>query len=342
MSDRLDGPGATGRKGISCLAAFGLLFFSASACLSPYRNSCPPASAEDRLLCQNPFAQGQGDEYGAASRYVRRIEELLKNSQSVLENSDYFEFQNSLHTLKQSVANELSRGADGSAIAQPLQSLELQINGRLQDILQQRENKRGQLETSLLRIEVQLLRRRPDLIAEDYKSFSARLDNLKAKAQQSGSLPDESRDRLVREAQELEMELTIAPHRGGLVFHEDETKTKSVEGQAKSAKDPADPTEKESSNAPVEMNVTRLPRRPPLAIPKLIEQIENMLIEFHEKHQIGSFDMDSFTSRLLAQKRNLHVMLSKTGRLSLRQESVLREDLEQLQSDLLDQVAGKN
>lgn len=78
----------------------------------------------------------------------------------------------------------------------------------------------------------------------------------------------------------------------------------------------------------------------PTPILALMKQTENELLQSHETDRIGSFDMDSFTGRLLDIKRNYSVMTSSSQCLSQRQENELRKELGQLRHDLVLRRSG--
>jgi hypothetical protein len=299
--------------------------------------------------------------FGAASSLIHRIEDLLSNSQKSLSNSDYFDFQSRLYTLKHSASLELSRGADASTVIGPLQSLENEIQGRTKEFNQMASTKRTQLEASLTRLEALLKSKSEELSQQDWSLFFNKLADLRSRANQNTFAADEILEGMYVESRELESKIMdkvmFAPHRGSLTFTRDDDKSKS-ENKSNAAnsslnsgngnagasnvnsRNVKDGEPNNSLNKPT-AQTARTPKKPPVPIPKLMEHIENQLIDFHEKHQIGSFDMDSFTERLLAQKRNLHVMMSKTGRISARQEIVIRQELEQLEEDLTSRVSGK-
>jgi len=316
----------------------------------------PFASASPQLWQSNSSSGSQN--FGAASSLIRRIEDLLSNSQKSLSNSDYFDFQSRLYSLKHSASLELSRGADASTVIQPLQSLENEIQGRTKEFNQMASANRTQLESSLTRLETLLKSKSEELSQQDWSVFFNKLADLRTRATQNAFASDEVLDRMYVESRELESKIMdkvmFAPHRGSLTFtreddsakSKDEGKSSSGSASGSSASGNSGGNSGRNAEATNALNkptpqAVRTAKKPQVPIPKLMEHIENQLIDFHEKHQIGSFDMDSFTERLLAQKRNLHVMMSKTGRISARQEAVLRQDLEQLEEDLTSRVSGK-
>ncbi len=69
-------------------------------------------------------------------------------------------------------------------------------------------------------------------------------------------------------------------------------------------------------------------------VDKIMYSIEDRLINLHDHQTIGSFDIDSFTQRLLQIKRNYAAMTEKRSGLSPRQEIVLRTELAGLQKDI--------
>jgi hypothetical protein len=273
--------------------------------------------------------------FGVVSAIIHRIEDLLSNAQRTLNNNDFFDFQNRLYNLKQAASLEITRGADGSAFTQPLQSLEAEINSKLHDNGQANTSRKTQLELSIVRLESLLKSKSDDLTQEDWSAFLNKLTDLKARCVQNSKIMDK---------------VIFSPHKGSLTFTRDDESIEKArndsrpqQGSGSVTAPAADSGNTSNTSAKLEKTtaVIRAPKKPPVPIPKLMERIENELIDFHEKHQIGSFDMDSFTERLLAQKRNLHVMMSKTGRISARQEAVIRQELEQLQDDLTERVSGK-
>jgi hypothetical protein len=78
-----------------------------------------------------------------------------------------------------------------------------------------------------------------------------------------------------------------------------------------------------------------VPRSSPLpSVLALMTKMEDQLLNFHEGGRIGSFDMDAFTNRLLEIKRNYTTMKSSKPALSRQQETLIRNDLENLRCQL--------
>jgi hypothetical protein len=305
-----------------------------------YRGDDNPFSPE----ALPPAGAGPKDykDYGAAGGLIGRIEALLSNSQHTLKENDCREFQGQFETLKQSVTNELSRGASGQAIVQPLQSLESQIHQRLHDAVDLQESMARQFEVCFFRVETLLKLRGKELSPDNAQNFQTKLADLKMQSAQA-SLSLEAFEKLTRAAADLELQLRDmvmrTPYKGSLVYTRGDDNGAGKLPDRPPLEVQGTDRDRQSSRPPLRnANVVQVPRKLSISIPVLIQQIENRLIDFHDRHQIGSFDMDSFTERLLAQKVNLHVMMSKTGRISARQEVIVRSELEQLFTDLMERV----
>ncbi len=308
-----------------------------------------------------------GQDYGPVSAVFQRIEESLSNAQQNLNPSEYYEFQARLYSLKQSASLELSRGADASAILQPASSLEHEVTNRIKETSQHNLGKKSLIDSAINHLETQLKNRSAELNSDEKKEFSDLIDALKKRVSEA-SLDDASIvSSILQETHEIESRLLDhlmfpSRYRKSRVSSENEDSAeknpansntnKKAEGKTGDKDDP------EKANAAARKNASdknleaagenpkpsyvREKPKPLLPLNKVIENIEEELMDFHDKRQIGSFDMDSFTNRLLSQKRNLHVMMSKTGRISARQENLIRQELEDLHQAIVDRVTGKD
>lgn len=292
-------------------------------------------------LWQNSTASSSTN-YGAVSSIIERIEAALNNAQHVLSNPDYYDFQSRLYTLKQNASLELSRGADASSFVQPAQSLETEIRNKIAESAQSSGSKKTHLESSLTRLELLIGLKTDQLGAEDANMFSDKLSELKTRFRNLATSDEIGIEKLNDEIRELEAKIMdramFGRKQNKLIYSREEEKSP----EQTSSKAPAVTPAPVQTPAPaVQGQTIRAAKKPLVPIPKLIEQIENELIAYHEKHQIGSFDMDSYTEKLLVLKKNLHVMMSKTGRVSARQEAHIREEIERLHNDITDRVIGK-
>lgn len=290
---------------------------------------------------QNGSANNQN--YGVVTSTIERIESTLNNAQKTLSDSDYYEFQNKLYTLKQNASLELSRGSDASSQVSPAQSLESDLSNRIRESSQQTGGKKSTLENLAIRLEATLNSKAERLSADDLDILRRELADFKARSALPAAYSDELQfNKLIREGNELELAIrnksmfTIG--HGHLTF----TKDENVDSKNKLEVKKEEPLPSTSPPGQKPGTQIREPKKPPVPIHKLIDIIENELMEFHDKRQLGSFDIDSFSEKLLGIKRNLQVMMGKTGRLSFRQESVVREELETLRQEISDRVLGKN
>ena len=286
-------------------------------------------------------APEEGPEYGAVRDQIRHIEDLLRNTRQTLCETDHTSFQSRLSGIKQCLFN----GATPRAMVQPLQSQEGSINEQLAETARQHESKKSQLDDWFTRLDRLLDIHSRELSSEDAGTFSDKLKDLRSQSRQDTAFSDETIDRLTRSAHDLAFQIEdkflFPAQKGSLTFTRNEPANKKEAEDSPFAGSGID-TQSQSENTAKNTHLPIIPTLPPLPIPKLIGIIENELMDFHEKRQIGSFDIDSFTQRLLAQKRNFQVMLSKTGTISSWQESLLRQELEQIREDLTNQVTGKN
>lgn len=339
---------------LSSLLLFSWLLSISGVSATPQNNSS--LDYYRRALWQNiagvSAAQTASQNYGAVSSIFQRMDDALNSAQRSLNNTDYYDFQSRLYSLKQSAQLELSRGADASVLMQPAQSLELEISSRIRESGQQSGNKKAQMEMALERLDSAFRNKKDELSEDERNHFQDMINALFSRSQQSIVATDDGlQEKLKQEASELESTLMdrilFGPKaRNGIKYTRTESpfdKQKAETTPLTEIKTPSSSSQREQNSESARPNTApKAPKKPPVPIPKMIEQIENSLIDFHEKHQIGSFDMDSFTEKLLAEKRNLHVMMSKTGRISARQEALVRQELEKLSEDINNRVLGKD
>ncbi len=298
----------------------------------------------------NANTSAASQNYGAVSSLIKKMEDMLDNAKT-LSYSDINDYHSRLNALKQSALLELSRGADASAIMQPAQSLEQEIGQRIIDSSQSNGSRKFQIEQLVGRVETLFRNKYDDLNTVDQNRFQLILSDLRSRTSQLSAGTDEaSYERLNQDARDFESRIMdkvmFGARKNSLKYTPDQgnQESKKVEEKQSSESSSSATQTNSKTGAPVGTNskTTHAPKKPPLPLGKIFEQIENDLLNFHEKHQLGSFDMDSFTDKLLAEKKNLHVMMSKTGRISARQEALVRQDLEQLHSEIILRVTGKD
>lgn len=309
----------------------------------------PPDYIRQQLYWQQQQQQHNvaslSQNYGVVTGTIERLENAINSAQKNLSDSDYYELQNRLYKLKQDASLELSRGADASSQVGPAQSLESEIANRIRESSAQYGNKKSMLENLSVRVEAVLNTKSERLAPEVLDSYRSQLADFKSRCAAALASSDEAQiNKLMGEGNELESSIRsramFGMGRGHLTFtREEEPKAKSEDKKDESSASHITETKSTSATASAPI---KGPKKPPVPIHKLIEQIENELMEFHDKHQLGSFDIDSFSEKLLGIKRNVQVMMGKTGRLSLRQEAVIREELESLHQEITDRVLGKN
>ncbi len=76
----------------------------------------------------------------------------------------------------------------------------------------------------------------------------------------------------------------------------------------------------------------------PVPVVKLMYSIEERLIWLHDHDEIGSFDIDEFTKRLLEIKKNYATMIEKTSSLSPNQDYALRVELAGLAKEIRSRI----
>lgn len=306
----------------------------------------------------NQSQASSSNNYGTISSSVQRIEDALNNANQTLSQSECYDFQSRLHSLKQSALLELSRGADASVLSNPIHSLETELLSRIRENSQHSGARKSQLELSIGHLESTFRSRQDELSVDDQARFRERVNELKKQSQESPANTDELFcERLGREARDLESKIMDKVMFGAARYSLHVTKDEKLvgvekpsggEGHSGTEAGPRKLIERRSSEPEVQpgQSVSNVAPhkivKPYVPIPKLIERIEADLMDFHDKNQIGTFDMDSFSERLLAQKRNLKVMMSRNGRVSLRQEAVLRDNLENLHEELINRVTGRD
>lgn len=301
----------------------------------------------------------QNNDYGAVTGQLQKIDDALQ-SQTTLSNTEYLSFRERWRSLCKSASYELSRGADASAMINPVESLDQELANRIREASQQNGSRKSRLEQELSRVELVYANRKRELKVEDSDHFSEMLASLRNRVEQKlSNLDDQTAEKFMREAHDIEAEIidnilfkknrhSNSSEQETSLFPKKEERSistpmsNSTDRTTNGASEKAS-TSKDGSEQSIKPTSMKRPvKKALMPIPKIIERIENELMDYHDKKQIGSFDMDSFTDRLLKAKRNLHVMLSKTGRISARQEYVIRGDLEQLREDITNRVIGKD
>lgn len=294
--------------------------------------------------------------YGIASGTLQRIDDLLNSAGNNLSKPEYYDFQSRLYSLRQSALLELSRGEDASNVNQAALKLESEIQSNLKGL-----GKRAQLETAIKSLDADFKSKESSLNIDDKIEIAGRIEAIREETNREFlALGDNQIDSILARIRQIHLDLvdkvlfksrkntSISTDRnfGDRVHLRDDlnrTDSRIKRPETSNTKNretsPSSERIEHTEFAPA-VHHPKKPAPPPVI--KVIEKIENDLLEYHEKNQIGSFDMDSFTSRLLAQKKNLHVMMSKTGRISLRQETLIRAELEKLQEDISNRVLGKD
>ncbi len=303
--------------------------------------------------------------YGIASGTLQRIDDLLNSAGHNLSKPEYYDFQSRLYSLRQSALLELSRGEDASTVNQAALKLESEIQSNLKGL-----GKRAQLETAVNSLNADFKNKESSLNFDDKIEIAGRIEAIKEETNKEFlALGDNQIDSILARIRQVHLDMvdrvlfknrkntSISTDRdfGDKVhLRDDLSKTdnrirRPESGNTKSRELGSSSEKEHGGLKKPEFEHTKFapavhhPKKPaPTPVIKVMEKIENDLLEYHEKNQIGSFDMDSFTSRLLAQKKNLHVMMSKTGRISLRQETLIRAELEKLQEDISNRVLGKD
>lgn len=335
-------------KNLNKLTAIVAMAYSQALALS----AIPVQASPQYVIAESSSSQ----DCGVVTATLQRIEDQLF-SQKTLSPTDYSDLRNRLMGWKKTASLDVSKGSDASSYVQPIQSFEQEVSNRIKEAGLQSGSRKAQTELELTRLEEQYNRRKGEMHPDDAGKFDLFIGALRIRIEAKlANLDDQTADKFIQEARDIESKMMDSimfkkksPATNSSLFENNTVAKKEASAPApmKDANSAggreAKGKEEEEDNAKGKPgHLPRPVKKPLVPIPKIIERIENELIDYHDKKQIGSFDMDSFTERLLRAKRNLHVMLSKTGRISARQEFVIRADLEQLREDITNRIIGKD
>ncbi len=73
-------------------------------------------------------------------------------------------------------------------------------------------------------------------------------------------------------------------------------------------------------------------------VPSLMNSTEDRLLRLHDHNEIGTFDIDEFSQRLLQIKRNYATMIEKKSRLSPSQDTEIRAELSGLNKEICSRI----
>ena len=297
-------------------------------------------------------AASAAQSYGEISDTVQKIEDMLNNGAQNLSETEYQDYRSRLERLKADARIDISGGANASALYSPAKSLHEDLALRLRENANHASSDKKQIEAEISKIETLFKERSENLSTEEQAGLRNSIEELKTRV--SGKLQIEGgAASLMHDAHQLHMEIVSKSWTKLGSRNKDTRKDASLgfgrdsERQMLNSEPPTPEVHRgriEESAAslmptvPVVAPHTVLPRKPLISIPKQMQLVETELIEAHERGRLGTFDMDLFTSKLLAIKKNWNVMIQKAGVLSRRQEGILRQELEHLHQNISDRL----
>lgn len=301
--------------------------------------------------------KGAYGHFGGFSGQFERIDKAFGAHGRSLNEFDYYELSGRIHGLKQQVSSAVARGDDPGYLESNVQALEDDLASRVQDCKSEAERAKMQVLDAVAKLEAQLDRSVPSLSGIDRRYFESQVQSLR-EAAESQTLEERSGSlnfQLVWQASQLSSAIASRAEepvllRGCLQQSEDQRQSGTTPGEAKAMTPPGAPGGERQAPEPALAFPRNLrggaviPYRKPAAPPPLpvaFEKVENLLMNLHECGRLGSFDMDSFTGRMLRLKLSQEKMIEKTGQLSRRQEALIRGELALIAGDVADQ-AGSN
>ncbi|MBX9569987.1 MAG: hypothetical protein K2X77_13900 [Candidatus Obscuribacterales bacterium] len=284
--------------------------------------------------------------YGQISDTIQKIEDSLNNGSHNLSDTEYQDFVSRVERLKVDAKIDISGGADASSLIGPANSLYGDLALRLGDNANLAALAKRQIDSEIAKLETLLGDRSANLSTEQHRALKQSISELTNRA--NGKLPyDGGAAALLHDVHQLYMEILskswtkLGSSKENKELPLGSDSTKNADTAAAPAKEiHRGHVEESAPLPPVTTPKIPLPRKPMISIPKQMELVENELITLHEKGQLGTFDMDLFTSKLLAIKKNWNVMIQKSGVLSHRQESTLRQELQHLNQSISDRING--
>ncbi len=328
------------------------------------------SDGSDCLAANNSRPTPQASQgYGEISDTIQKIEDTLSNGAHNLSDTEYQDYQSRLERLKTDAKIDISGGGDASSIIAPAASLHNDLSSRLRDNSSLIASEKKQIERELVKVDELLSERSSNLTGDQHSELKQVIADLKTRA--SGKLTaDGAVAALLHDVHQVYMEIIskswvkLGSSKKGL----GDSNEGNSSGAASTASDSGTAASKNEATASPQANPSSevhrghveestqvvpttapnaaaapkrtLPRKPMISIPKQMELVENELITLHDRGRLGTFDMDLFTSKLLAIKKNWNVMVQKTGALSFRQESTLRLELEHLNQSISDRING--
>lgn len=306
--------------------------------------------------------------YGEISDTIQKIEDTLSNGAHNLSDTEYQDYQSRLERLKTDARIDISGGGDASSIIAPAASLHNDLSSRLRENASLIASEKKQIERELVKVDELLSERSSNLTGDQHSELKQVIADLKTRAG-AKLTADGAVAALLHDVHQVYMEIIskswvkLGSSKKGLSDSNESTSSIAATAashsgtsatNASAASPQANPGSEvhrghveESTHfvpniAPNAAAVPQrtLPRKPMISIPKQMELVENELITLHDRGRLGTFDMDLFTSKLLAIKKNWNVMVQKTGVLSFRQETTLRLELEHLSQSISDRING--
>lgn len=313
------------RRKVILLVAFLALSGQVLSCLAA-NNSKPTPSTQQS--------------YGQITDTITKIEDILKNGSHNLSDTEQSDYQSRLERLKTDARIDISSGADAECLIAPAASLQNDLASRLKDNASLLASEKRQIDAELVKLEALLAGRASNLTAEHHAELKQSLADLEARANGKLSVADGGAAALMHDVHQLHMEIISKSWIRLASPKSDSQKSDNLKNATEPQKQELHRGHIEESAViqPTPLTAQPLPRKPMISIPKQMERVENELMTLHEKGQLGTFDMDLYTSKLLAIKKNWNVMIQKSGVLSPRQEYTLRQELEHLNRTISDHI----
>ncbi|MBY0547934.1 MAG: hypothetical protein K2W95_11620 [Candidatus Obscuribacterales bacterium] len=284
------------------------------------------------------------NQYGHFGPAFERIDGMLAQNRQHFTDYEINDVSSRIYGLKQRIASSVAQGFQTHQFQDDVSSLEAEISRKVSDSLANISSVEQHLHDTLSRVEQLFSAHRNKMPDSDYEELENRIRRLRDRSTREtlvtngvGSNND-SAD-FADEARKIESAII-----GKSLLHRPEPQDSNNDAEAQTnAKAEKAPPQKEASS-PVhsgglssyrlEPTPTRQPLPPTPSLAAVFDKTENRLLNLHEAEQLGTFDIDIFSERVLKLKLNTKKMAAKTGKLSKRQEDWLRVELDKLNEEI--------
>lgn len=295
---------------------------------------------------QSPSGYNQYSHFGPA---FERIDAILDQKRQHFTDYEINDISSRVYSLKQRIASTVSQGFDTHAFQDDVSGLEAEVGRKVSDSLINIGSVEQHLNETLSRVEQLFLAHKNKMPDSDYEELENRIGRLRDRSAREtlvnhGVGSNNYSAEFADEARKIESAII-----GKSLLHRPDTPVNNNVAPQTGAKldnvgaSPGTSAPKETS-VPVhsggltsyrlQPTPTRQPSPPTPSLAAVFEKTENRLLNLHEAEQLGTFDIDVFSERILKLKFNTRKMAAKTGKLSKRQEDWLRVELEKFNEEI--------